>query len=159
MSVPNNRIDRSISLSRQISYQAPQTMASDAQPAEEPTRFSPKKAVELAPPKDDPITVAELRQSDGTDSSKPTYVAIKGTVFDVSGNKAYQPGGSYHVFAGKDPSRALAKSSLKPEDCVPEWQDVEDKEKTVLNDWYTFFSKRYNIVGHVVDDETEEVKE
>lgn len=53
------------------------------------------------------------------------------------------------VFAGKDPSRALATSSLKAEDCVPEWSDLEDKHKTVLDEWYTFFSKRYNIVGKV----------
>lgn len=53
------------------------------------------------------------------------------------------------VFAGKDASRALASSSLKPEDCVPEWQDLDDMEKTVLEEWYTFFSKRYNIVGKV----------
>lgn len=53
------------------------------------------------------------------------------------------------VFAGKDPSRALAQSSLKVEDCVPEWSDLEDKHKTVLQEWYTFFSKRYNVVGKV----------
>lgn len=53
------------------------------------------------------------------------------------------------VFAGKDPSRALAMSSLKAEDCVPDWSDLEDKHKTVLDEWYTFFSKRYNIVGKV----------
>jgi hypothetical protein len=53
------------------------------------------------------------------------------------------------VFAGKDPSRGLALSSLKPEDCVPNWDDLDDKYKTVLNEWYTFFSKRYNIVGKV----------
>lgn len=56
---------------------------------------------------------------------------------------------SHTVFAGKDPSRGLACSSLKPEDCVPEWHDLDDKEKTVLDEWYTFFSKRYNIVGKV----------
>ena len=33
---------------------------------------------DLAPPKDDPYTTAELRQYDGNDSSKPIYVAIKG---------------------------------------------------------------------------------
>lgn len=70
-------------------------------------------------------------------------------MFDVSKNKAYQPGGSYHVFAGKDPSRALASSSLKAEDCVPEWHDLDEEKKTVLNDWYKFFSKRYNVVGRV----------
>lgn len=85
----------------------------------------------------------------GTDSSKPIYVAIKGVVFDVSKNKAYQPGGAYAVFAGKDPSRALASSSLKAEECVPDWFDLPDEKKTVLNDWYKFFSKRYNIVGKV----------
>ena len=53
------------------------------------------------------------------------------------------------VFAGKDPSRALATSSLKAEDCVPEWSDLDDSHKTVLGEWYTFFSKRYNVVGQV----------
>jgi len=53
------------------------------------------------------------------------------------------------VFAGKDASRALAQSSLKLEDCRPEYDDLSDKEKTVLSDWFTFFSKRYNIVGKV----------
>ena len=55
----------------------------------------------------------------------------------------------FAVFAGKDPSRALATSSLKPEDCVPEWDDLDDKHKTVLDEWFTFFSKRYNVVGKV----------
>jgi hypothetical protein len=53
------------------------------------------------------------------------------------------------VFAGKDPSRALAQSSLKSEDCRPDWYDLPDQAKTVLGEWYTFFSKRYNVVGKV----------
>lgn len=55
----------------------------------------------------------------------------------------------YIVFAGKDASRALAQSSLKPEECRPEWEDLSDEYKKVLDDWYTFFSKRYNIKGRV----------
>lgn len=102
--------------------------------------------VNLSPPKDDPISLDELAKADGTEGGK-CFVGIKGKVYDVTGNKAYQPGGSYHVFAGKDASRALAKSSVKPEDVKPEWQDLDDKEKGTLNDWITFFSKRYNIVG------------
>jgi len=117
--------------------------------AAEPKNFEPKKPVQLDPPKSDPISVEELAKCDGTDSSRPTLVAIKGTVFDVSGNAAYGSKGQYHVFAGKDASRALASSSLKAEDCRPDWDDLEDKEKTVLNEWYTFFSKRYNVVGKV----------
>jgi hypothetical protein len=53
------------------------------------------------------------------------------------------------VFAGKDASRALGKTSTKPEDALPEWHDLSDKEKGVLQDWVTFFSKRYNVVGVV----------
>lgn len=112
-------------------------------------QFAPKVPVELAEPKDDLISQEELAAADGSDPSKPIYVAIKGVVFDVSRNKAYQQGGSYHVFAGKDPSRALASSSLKAEECVPDWYDLEEEKKTVLNDWFKFFSKRYNIVGKV----------
>lgn len=53
------------------------------------------------------------------------------------------------VFAGKDASRALAQSSLKPEECRPDWSDLSDEHKKVLNDWFTFFSKRYNVKGKV----------
>lgn len=106
----------------------------------------------------------------GTDPNRPIYVAIKGIIFDVSRNSAYHVNGSYHgafsvwvfesvlgkekltmhsVFTGKDSSRALALSSLKPEDCRPDWYDLDEKDKGVLEDWFTYFSKRYNIVGKV----------
>ncbi|CAG8043344.1 unnamed protein product [Penicillium olsonii] len=130
----------------------------------EEKRFAPKVAVQLDPPKDDLISPEELAKCDGSDPSRPTLVAIKGVVFDVTRNAAYGAQGQYRgkdggamcrnqltqaVFAGKDASRALACSSLKPENCVPEWYDLEEKEKTTLNEWFTFFSKRYNIVGKV----------
>ncbi|KAK6584203.1 hypothetical protein PZA11_003933 [Diplocarpon coronariae] len=54
------------------------------------------------------------------------------------------------VFAGRDASRALGLTSTKAEDVRADWADLSDKEKGVLEDWLTFFSKRYNIVG-VVD--------
>ncbi|KAL3608357.1 hypothetical protein FPOAC2_03352 [Fusarium poae] len=112
-------------------------------------KFEPKTAVTLDPPKDDIISKEELAKANGATEGGKCYVAIKGKVYDVTGNKAYLPGASYNVFAGKDASRALAKSSTKQEDALPEWQDLDDKEKKVLNDWITFFSKRYNIVGVV----------
>ncbi|MCJ1236945.1 hypothetical protein MMC14_004929 [Varicellaria rhodocarpa] len=116
----------------------------------EPKNFAPKVPVQLDAPKHDPFSVAELAACNGTDPAKPTLVAIKGTVFDVSGNKSYMEGGPYRLFAGKDASRALAQSSLKAEDCSPEWEDLPDKEKKVLEEWFVFFSKRYNILGKVV---------
>ncbi|ELR01845.1 hypothetical protein GMDG_05032 [Pseudogymnoascus destructans 20631-21] len=111
-------------------------------------KFEPKEPVILNPPKDDPITVEHLSKCNGTDGY-PCYVAIKSVVFDVNGKEPYLPGGSYSVFSGHDASRALAKTSTKASDVSPEWFDLDDKEKGVLNDWYTFFSKRYNIVGKV----------
>ncbi|RYP93013.1 hypothetical protein DL770_000887 [Monosporascus sp. CRB-9-2] len=111
-------------------------------------RFEPNVPVQLDPPKEDPISLEDLAKANGTEGQK-AYVAIKGKVYDVTGNKAYQAGGSYHVFAGKDASRALAKTSTNPDDVKPEWQDLDDKEKSTLNDWVTFFSKRYNVVGVV----------
>jgi predicted heme/steroid binding protein len=160
---------------------------------------------DLEPPKDDPFTQEQLKAYDGTDPSKPVYVAIKGTyqsfirlplslftplslatlrrlllyvydtgtIFDVSRKReTYGPGGSYAILAGKDGSRALGLSSLKPEDAVPDWSTLEEKDRKTLNDWHTFFTcvvsfkarclgidsrrsvylrKRYNIVGRVVD--------
>ncbi|KAL7622986.1 hypothetical protein AAE478_006665 [Parahypoxylon ruwenzoriense] len=107
-------------------------------------KFEPKVPVNLDPPKDDPISLEELARADGTEGQK-----AYGKVYDVSANKAYREGGSYHVFAGKDASRALGKTSTKPEDVRPEWQDLDNKEKQTLDDWNTFFSKRYNVVGIV----------
>ncbi|KAI9801963.1 MAG: hypothetical protein M1825_003018 [Sarcosagium campestre] len=115
----------------------------------EPRNFEPKQKVDLAPPKSDPITLEQLSKCDGSDPSKPTLVAIKGKVYDVTGNSAYAKGGQYHLFAGKDASRALASTSLKAQDVRPEWQDLSEKEKGVLADWVTFFGKRYNVVGIV----------
>ncbi|KAF2645866.1 cytochrome b5 [Massarina eburnea CBS 473.64] len=112
-------------------------------------RFAPKQTVELAPPKDDIIAPDYLSKCDGTNEGFPTLVAIKGVVFDVSGKDTYAPGKSYHVFAGKEPNRALGLSSLKPEDCVSDFSDLSDKERQTLDDWHTFFSKRYNIVGRL----------
>ncbi|MCJ1273599.1 hypothetical protein MMC21_001392 [Puttea exsequens] len=121
----------------------------ESEPAANTNKFTPKDPPKLEPPRDETISVADLAKCDGTDPKYPTYVAVMGTIFDVSGNSSYAPKGSYCVFAGKDASRALAQSSLKLEDCVPEWEDLPEKEKGVLKDWHTFFSKRYNIVGKV----------
>lgn len=106
----------------------------------------------LAPPKDDPYTLAELAQYDGNDASRPILLSIKGTVFDVSPKRdTYGPGGGYSVFAGKDGSRGLGMSSLKPEDAVPDWSTLPPDERKVLEDWHAYFKKRYNIVGRITD--------
>ena len=84
--------------------------------------FEPKTKVELDPPKDDIISLDYLSKCDGkfnfgshssttacldvshtgSNPDYPTYVAIKGTVFDVTGNKAYGPEGSYKGMSKHD---------------------------------------------------------
>ncbi|KAL8276249.1 hypothetical protein RQP46_011366 [Phenoliferia psychrophenolica] len=106
----------------------------------------------LDAPKDTPFSTEELKSYNGSDESKPIYVAIKGQIFDVSAKRdMYGPGAGYNVFAGKDGSRGLGKSSLKPEDAVADYSTLDQSEVTVLDDWVKYFTKRYNIVGKIVD--------
>lgn len=80
--------------------------------------------------------------------SPKIYLAIKDTVFDVSSNKdSYGPNGGYHVFAGKDATRALAKSSLEEEDCIGDYVDLPASDIETLNDWFEYFKLRYSIMG------------
>ena len=64
----------------------------------------------------------------------------EGTIFDVS-NKVdvYGKGKSYNLFAGKDASKALGMSSLKPEDAVSDYSTLPENEMKVLEEWYSFF--------------------
>ncbi|KAK7692184.1 hypothetical protein QCA50_003807 [Cerrena zonata] len=125
----------------------------ETEPEEEkPKTIMQAARTDLDPPKDDPFTMEQLKEFDGSNADKPIYVAIKGTVFDVSHKKeTYGPGGSYNLFAGKDASKALGKSSLKEEDASSDYSSLPPNELKVLNDWHEFFAKRYNIVGRVID--------
>ncbi|KAL3645857.1 Bifunctional protein GlmU [Castilleja foliolosa] len=96
------------------------------------------------------LTAQQLKNYDGTDPSKPIYVAIRGQIYDVSTGKSfYGPGGDYCVFAGKDASRALAKMSKDERDVVPNLDGVTEKEIGVLDDWEKKFQAKYPIVGTV----------
>lgn len=54
------------------------------------------------------LTPQQLSVFDGSDPTKPIYLAINGKIFDVSaGRHTYGPGGSYEVFAGRDATRAF----------------------------------------------------
>lgn len=73
-------------------------------------------ASDLAPPLSTPYTPAQLAVFNGVPEGQKIYVAIKGTIFDVSAKpEMYGPGKSYNVFAGRDASKALGMSSVKIE--------------------------------------------
>jgi membrane-associated progesterone receptor component len=112
----------------------------------------------LKPSRDESFAPEQLKAYDGSDPEKPVYVAIKGsfrflalvmlaqtsalsgTVFDVSAKRdVYGPGKSYGIFAGKDASKALGLSSLKPADAVANYSDLTEDQMKVLDQWYDFF--------------------
>jgi membrane-associated progesterone receptor component len=96
------------------------------------------------------VTPQQLSQYNGTDPSKPIYVAVKGRIFDVTNGKSfYGPGGPYALFAGTDASRALAKMSKNDEDVSPTLDGLSEKEIEVLNDWEKKFEAKYPVVGRV----------
>ncbi|KJZ80259.1 hypothetical protein HIM_00109 [Hirsutella minnesotensis 3608] len=71
------------------------------------------------------LTLDELLAYDGSDPDKPLYLAINGTVYDVSnGRHMYGPGASYHAFAGHDAARAFVTTCID-EDNNPDLRGVE----------------------------------
>ncbi|MBA0811666.1 hypothetical protein Gohar_003542, partial [Gossypium harknessii] len=97
------------------------------------------------------LTPQQLIQFNGSDPSKPIYVAINGRIYDVTAGKSfYGPGGAYAMFAGKDASRALAKMSKNEEDVCPNLDGLSEKEMDVLNDWVKKFEAKYPVVGRVI---------
>ncbi|ORY64355.1 uncharacterized protein BCR38DRAFT_409729 [Pseudomassariella vexata] len=72
------------------------------------------------------LTLDELAQYDGTDDTKPLYLAINGSIYDVSSNRrTYGPGGSYHIFAGVDASRGFVTGCFG-EDRTADMRGVEE---------------------------------
>lgn len=72
------------------------------------------------------LTPDELSAYDGTDPTMPIYLAINGSIYDVTpGARIYGPGGSYHWFAGCDASRAYVTGCFA-EDRTPDMRGVEE---------------------------------
>ncbi|KAL3138698.1 hypothetical protein ABBQ32_006452 [Trebouxia sp. C0010 RCD-2024] len=97
------------------------------------------------------ITLETLRKFDGSDFMKPLYFAVRSKVYDVTeGRDFYGPGAGYHIFAGKEVSRALAKMSLVDEDCNDKLEDLTKHQLDTLGDWESKFQEKYKVVGKVV---------
>jgi membrane-associated progesterone receptor component len=96
------------------------------------------------------FTSEELSKYNATDESLPVYLAIKGVVYDVSiSREMYTPPKGYSVFSGKDASKALGMSSLKPEDCIADYSSLNEEEMKTLDKWVDFFAKKYPVVGRM----------
>jgi predicted heme/steroid binding protein len=84
------------------------------------------------------LTPSQLSTYDGSNPDLPIYLAINGTIFDVSaGRQTYGPGGSYSVFAGRDATRAFVTGCFR-EDTTDDMRGaeliyipVDDKEEVI----------------------------
>lgn len=99
---------------------------------------------------------SELLQYDGTDETKPIYLAVFGKIYDVtSGRRFYGPeaGPHYHFFAGKDGSRAFSTGEFKgtsdraPHDCA----DLTNDQLVEIMSWQSQYESnpKYGYVGRV----------
>ncbi|EMC92170.1 hypothetical protein BAUCODRAFT_38198 [Baudoinia panamericana UAMH 10762] len=71
------------------------------------------------------LTDTELKVYDGRDPKKPIYLALNGTIYDVTaGRRLYGPGGSYNVFAGIDATRGFITGCFV-EDRTPDLRGAE----------------------------------
>lgn len=72
------------------------------------------------------MTDAQLSSYDGRDPSLPIYLALNGSIYDVSANREmYGPGGGYSFFAGRDAARAFVTGCFR-EDLTPDLRGAEE---------------------------------
>lgn len=99
------------------------------------------------------FTQQELAMHDGTNPVLPLLLAIEGDVYDVSlGVDFYGPGSSYHLFAGRDASRAFGTNCLSRKDHLThDTRGLNEKELAGIKGWHRFFDnhQRYVKVGTV----------
>lgn len=78
-----------------------------------------------------------------------SYLAILGTVFDVSRNPSmYGSGGAYNSFVGKDGSRAFATGKFGTDD-HDDVEDLTEGQLASILDWQEFYRQDYRAVGKV----------
>ncbi|ORX79561.1 cytochrome b5 [Anaeromyces robustus] len=108
------------------------------------------------PRKELTFTEKELAEYDGTDPSKPIYLSCKGNVYDVTkGAHFYGPGAGYHLFAGRDSSRALATGCLTDEKhWTHDLRGLDENQLSIIDSWDKFWknNNQYFYVGKLIYD-------
>ena len=92
--------------------------------------------------------LAAAKGGDGNNLWVGLWVASlnKICVFDVSSRPDfYGPGSGYHIFTGRDASRALATMNLKED--ASNIDDLNEDQLKVLADWARKYLEKYPIVG------------
>lgn len=93
----------------------------------------------------------ELALYSGKDPLKPIYVAVNGSVFDVSARRdVYGPIGAYSFFSGRDAARAFATGCFAS-DLTHDLRGLNEEEQERVRGWQHFFANnvKYWEVGTV----------
>ena len=94
-------------------------------------------------------TEEELAPFDGRlDEDGPILMAVNGDVYNVwKGRHFYGPGCEYHIFAGRDATRLLARSKLEEETEEERSKSLSIADRATLQGWIYTFKTKYEIVG------------
>lgn len=100
------------------------------------------------------FTLSELRQYDGLDPTLPIYIAINGSVYDVTASPStYGPKGNYAFFSGRDSARAFVTGCFdKGDEFTHDLRGLEPQEvEDSIRGWQRFYGKhrKYWYVGTV----------
>eukprot|EP01130_Rhizamoeba_saxonica_P007389 TRINITY_DN298_c0_g1_i1.p1 TRINITY_DN298_c0_g1~~TRINITY_DN298_c0_g1_i1.p1 ORF type:complete len:143 (-),score=41.81 TRINITY_DN298_c0_g1_i1:30-458(-) len=106
----------------------------------------PKPPIEL---KD--FTLEELKKYNGENGNN-IYIGVNGKVYDVTPAAGfYGPGGSYHLFAGRDATRALALASFEEEHLNnPTIDGLTTSDLETLDGWVETYEFKYDHVGFII---------
>lgn len=104
------------------------------------------------------LTLDELALYNGTEASLPIYIAINGSVYDVSSAPdIYGPKGPYRFFSGRDAARAFITGCFQnPEEFTYDLRELDPEEAAHdLKSWQDYFgeSNKYWYVGTVKHEE------
>eukprot|EP00980_Cylindrotheca_fusiformis_P005672 scaffold1184_cov132-Cylindrotheca_fusiformis.AAC.93 len=100
-------------------------------------------------------TLQELAEFGDGSEGRPILLSIFGRVYDVSaGSKFYGAGGNYHMFAGKDVTRALCTGCKSDECLVRNTDGLTEKQLAEGKRWLSFFQlhDKYSYVGDLEGD-------
>ena len=101
------------------------------------------------------ITLAELANNSGA-PGQMAWVCNKGMIFDVSSNEVYRSDGGYNCFAGKDATLALGKMEFEHSGQGGWREKLSIEELCVVEEWTSWFLKRYPLVGYLKEEYDEE---
>ena len=93
----------------------------------------------------------ELSEYNGeNDPTGPILLAVKGEVFNVwKGRNFYGPNAEYHIMAGRDATRFLAKNRLEEETEDEKKVELNIAERANLEVWFWTIKNKYQFVGNL----------